>query len=261
MLPFYLLTFFAAMPILAYVLAQKTNNKGLVIGLTTIVLSLCLAIFISKFAILGSLQKQIINNKIFNQIYIDSKISSEHLKGIEAQLNEDELKNWLVKLAAEAINLKKLNSAESLITFSERFFITNNEKLIFYGLYTNLRDAKFPEYKDVVFSVDTESDLPCLIKSGNIDLFIMNGPEIPIAKKEINDIKDMMLTNLDSMIPGFDLASAHLNQETIEFNIKISCIDNPNFFYVKNLIVLNQTSTSNTYKINLNEWLKVSQEL
>jgi len=261
MLPFYLLTFFAAMPILAYALAQKTNNKGLVIGFTTIVLSLCLITFVSKFAILGSLQKQILNNKIFDQIFIDSKISSEYLKEIEALLKEDELKNWLVRLTAKAINLKKLNSAESLITFSERFFITNNEKLIFYGLYTNLRDAKFPEYKDVVFLVDTESDLPCLIKTANIDLFIMNGPDIPIAKREINDIKDMILTNFDSMIPGFDLASAHLNQETIEFNIKISCIDNSDFFYVKNLIVLNQTSTSTIYKINLNEWLKAPQEL
>ena len=261
MLPFYLLTFFAALPILAYILAQKTNNKGLVIGFTTIVLSLCLVVFVSKFAILGSLQKQILNNKIFDQIYVDSKISSEHLKEIEALLNEDELKNWLVGLTTEAINLNKLNSAESLITFSERFFITNNEKLIFYGLYTNLRDARFPEYKDVVFSVDTKSDLPCSIKSGNIDLFIMNGPDIPIAKKEIDNIKDMILTNLDSVIPGFDLASAHLNQETIEFNIKISCIDNSDFFYVKNLIVLNQTSTANKYKINLNEWLKTPQEL
>ena len=71
----------------------------------------------------------------------------------------------------------------------------------------------------------------------------------------------MILTNLDSVIPGFDLASAHLNQETIEFNIKISCIDNFDFFYVKNLIVLNQTSTANKYKINLNEWLKTPQEL
>ena len=261
MLPFFLLTFFAAIPIFAYVLAQKTNNKGLVIGFTTIVLSLCLVMFVSKFAILGTLQKQILNNKIFDQIYIDSKISSEYFRELESLINEDELKSWLVLLTSEAINLKKLNSAESLITFSERFFTTNNEKLIFYELYMNLRDARFPEYKDVVFSVDTESDLPCLIKSGNIDLFIMNGPDVPIAKKEIDDIKDMILTNLDSVIPGFDLASAHLNQETIELNIKISCINNSDFFYVKNLIVLNQTSISNTYKINLNEWLKTPQEL
>ena len=47
-----------------------------------------------------------------------------------------------------AINIEKLNSAESLIAFSEKFFVTNNEKVIFYGLYTNLRDTKFPKFKE-----------------------------------------------------------------------------------------------------------------
>ena len=68
MLPFLLLTFIAGLPILAYVLAQKTNNKGMVIGSSIIIFSICLIIFISKFAILGSLQKQILTNKIFDEI-------------------------------------------------------------------------------------------------------------------------------------------------------------------------------------------------
>ena len=80
MLIFYLLTIFAALPILAYILAQRTNNKGLVFGLTVIVMTSCLIIYISKFALIGSVQKQIINNKVFDQIYVDSKISSEYLK-------------------------------------------------------------------------------------------------------------------------------------------------------------------------------------
>ena len=63
------------------------------------------------------------------------------------------------------------------------------------------------------------------------------------------------------MIPGFDLASAKLNQETIEFNIEITCLENNKNYYLKNLVVLDNSSTHNTYKINLNEWLKDSQEL
>jgi hypothetical protein len=63
------------------------------------------------------------------------------------------------------------------------------------------------------------------------------------------------------MIPGFDLASAKLNQETIEFNIEITCLENNKNFYLKNLVVLDNNRTHNTYKINLNEWLKDSQEL
>ena len=170
-------------------------------------------------------------------------------------------KNWLIRLITKSIDLKKLNSAESLIAFSENFFTTSNEKIIFYGLYTSLRDQKFPEFKDSSFAIGLDSKTPCLIKDGKINLFIMNGPEIPIATKEFKNIEDIKITNSDSMIPGFDLASAKLNQETIEFNIEITCLENNKNFYLKNLVVLDNSSTHNTYKINLNEWLKDSQEL
>ena len=259
MLIFYLLTIFAALPILAYILAQRTNNKGLVFGLTVIVMTSCLIIYISKFALIGSVHKQIINNKVFDQIYVDSKISSEYLKEIEDMLHEQELRNWLIALITKSIDLNKLNSAESLIAFSENFFITSNEKIVFYSLYTALRDKKFPEFKDSSFIVDFNSTSPCLIKDGEANLFIMNGPKIPIATTKFLNIQSLTITNDHSSIPGFDLASANLNKETIEFNVTINCEDSSKKFYVKNLVVLDKNRALNTYKINLNEWLKSPQ--
>ena len=261
MIIFYLLTIFASLPIIAYVLAQKTSNKGLIFGSTIIAMTFCLVIFISKFALIGSVQKQNINNKIFDQIYVDSKISSQYLKEIEEILEDQELKNWLIALITKSIDLKKLNSAESLIAYSENFFTTSNEKIVFYGLYTLLRDQKFPDFQDSSFAIDRNSKSPCLIKDGKINLFIMNGPEIPLAKKDFLDFTDIQVTNLDSVIPGFDLASAHLNQETIEFGIDIVCSNSNETYYLKNLIVLDKNKSFNTYKIDLNEWLKKSQEL
>ena len=261
MVIFYLLTIFAALPIIAYVLAQKTSHKGLIFGSTIIILTICLVVFISKFAFIGSVQKQVLSNKIFDQIYIDERISPEYLNEINSILSEQELKNWLINLSGKSIDLNKLNSAESLITFSERFFNSNEEKLIFYGMYTTLRDAKFPEFKDARLVIDSNSSTPCLIESGIINLFIMNGPEIPLAKKDFLDFTDIQVTNLDSVIPGFDLASAHLNQETIEFGIDIICSNSNETYYLKNLIVLDKNKSFNTYKIDLNEWLKKSQEL
>jgi len=261
MLIFLLLTFIAVLPIFAYLLAQKTNNKGLVIGSSIIIFSICLIIFISKFAILGSVQKQILANKIFDEIYIDSKISKEYLNRIKRILSEEELKTWLVSLISESIELKKLNSAESLITFSEMFFVSNSEKLIFYRLYTNLRDEKFPKYKDSNFIIDSDSRYPCLVEAGKISIFINNGPGIPLAKKEFSSMQDIVLNNQNSVIPGFDIASAQLNQETIELNIEIFCNENDYSFYLKNLIILAKDQTSTKYKIDLNEWLKVPQEL
>ena len=173
----------------------------------------------------------------------------------------NELKSWLINLISKSIELNKLNSAESLITFSERFFETNNEKIIFYGLYTSLRNAKFPQFKDASFIIDKDSRFPCSFKNAIAKLFVMNGPEIPIAQKEFESIGRAKLTNLDSVIPGFDLASAHLNNETIEFNLDIFCIENGEVFSVRNLIILDKNQPSNTYKINSNEWLKKLQEL
>ena len=258
---FYLLTILAALPIIAYVLAQKTLNKGLIFGSSLLILSLCLFIFISKFAFVGSFEKQTLNNKIFDEIYIDSSISVEYLQQLENILDEDELKNWLVGLIGKSIDLKKLTSAESLIAFSERFFISNNEKLIFYNLYSALRDEKFPKFKSSSLKIDSSSLYPCSIRNGEVTLFITNGPEIPIAKKEFQNKDNISLNNLDSVIPGFDLASAYLNQESIEMKIKINCLDDQQIFFVENKIFLNQDIPFNSYKINLNEWFKTPQEL
>jgi hypothetical protein len=260
MIIFYFLLFLASLPIIAYLLSQKTNNKGIIFGSSILVLSLCLIIFISKFAVLGDVNNQMLSDKILDQIYIDSVISKEHLKEVESSLSEEELKIWMISLISKSIELNKLKSAESMIAFSESFFNSNNEKVIFYELYTNLRDAKFPEFTSASFDFDKSSKLPCLTNNGIVKLFIMNGPDIPIAQSEFTNIYDVNLTNADSIIPGFDLASAYLNNETIELEINIFCINSENFIS-KNLIVLNKNSSSNTYKINSNEWLKKPQEL
>ena len=260
MLIFYFITLFAALPVMAYVLAAKTKNKGMVFGSSVIVLTFCIIIYLSKFSIIGSLQNQLINNKIFDEIYLDSKISNEYLKKIEDNLNEQQVKDWLIRYISKSIDLKKLNSAESLITYSEKFFSSNEEKLVFYELYSVLRDAKFPEFINSEFAINFNSTTPCFVKSGEVKLFIMNGPDIPIASKKFTTIEDLSLKNSDSIIPGFDLASAHLNRETLEFSVDIICSDNSNY-YLKNLFVLNEDSSYNSYKIKSNEWLKISQEL
>ena len=258
---FYLLVFFAALPIIAYLLGQKTDNKGIILGYSILILSFCLIAFVSKFALFGSVNKQVLTNKIIEEIYIDSQVPQEYLKEIESILDSKEIQVWMISLISKSINIGKLNAAESLIAFSEKFFVTNNEKIIFYGLYTNLRDAKFPEFKDSNFQIHQSSEVPCRVDTGNIQFFIMNGPEIPIAKKDFEDIENIFITNSDSIIPGFDLASANLNNEEIEFEINLTCKESIEEFYIRNLIVLNRNTISYSYKIGLNEWLKKSQEL
>ena len=256
MLIFYLLTLFAALPILAYLLSQRTANKGIVLGTTTFVLIGCLILFISKFAILGTVQKQTLSEQINNQIYIDEKISSKSLKQFDSLLNAQEKKAWSIELISKSIDIKKLNSAESLLGFSEKFFVSNPEKLIFYSLYTQLRDTRFPEYKNSSFEISSDSYFPCEVETGTASLFINNGPEIPIAKKTFTKANDILLTNSNSTIPGFDIASAYLNNETIDIKINIICKNIEANYHISNLLVLDKNRVTNTYKIEQNEWLK-----
>ena len=253
---FYLLTIFASLPILAYVLSQRTSYKGIVFATTVFVMIGCLILFVSKFAILGSVKKQALTNNINNQIYIDEKISVENLKQFDSLLNIEEKKVWSIELISKSIDLKKLNSAESLLGFSEQFFVSNSEKLIFYSLFTQLRDTKFPEYKNSSFQISSDSYFPCDVEEGSVRLFINNGPEIPIAEKQFSQIDEMFVLNTDSTIPGFDIASAHLNKETIEINIRILCKSSKENYSISNLLVLDKERVTNSYKITSNEWLK-----
>ena len=69
-----------------------------------------------------------------------------------------------------------MDSAESLLGFSEKFFVSNSEKLIFYSLYTQLRDTKFPEYKDSSFQISSDSYFPCDIETGLVKLIYKQWP-------------------------------------------------------------------------------------
>ena len=85
--------------------------------------------------------------------------------------------------------------------------------------------------------------------------------DFPIAEKLFKQSEEIYVSNQDSLIPGFDLSSAYLNDETIESVIAINCKDTSLNFLSKDLIVLEKNQPSLNYKIELNEWLKESQEL
>ena len=87
-------------------------------------------------------------------------------------------------------------------------------------------------------------------------IYINNGPKIPVAEKQFTQLDEIFLTNANSSIPGFDIASAHLNNETIEIDIKISCKSSKENYYINNLLILDKNKVTNSYKINSNEWLK-----
>ena len=252
----YLLSFFALLPIFAYLLNQGTTNKGYILGIATIIILLCIFSFIGKFSYLGFFEEQELTNEIKDNIKNDNGISSKTLQKFE-QLIEDENKiYWMQGLILEAIDSKKYNSAENLITYSERYFKSSEEKFIFYSLYRDLRDSKFPLFANATILIDFDRPPNCSNYSGLVEIFIMNGPDIPIAKINVNENIMAILNNTSSSIPGFDVSSAYLNKETVDIQFSLICKNSETEYTTEALVLLDQSEPSNTYKISSNEWLK-----
>jgi hypothetical protein len=255
----YLLAFFAFIPMLAYLLSQKTKNKGYIFGISFLVILICLFSVIGKYSFLGSIENQKINSNILINIDNDRKIPKKIIQKFDKNINNQEKLYWLQSYIKKAIEDNKLIAAESLISISEPYFQTADEKYIFYSLYTNLRDAKFPIYAKSELFINFISPPGCENLEGSLDVFIVNGPQIPIATKQFTNSSELVLKNTDSSIPGFDLASAYLNQEALDLKILLNCTDLDTTFYSESTLLFNNNQPVNSYNIKANEWSKREQ--
>ena len=255
----YLLAFFAFIPMLAYLLSQKTKNKGYIFGISFLVILICLFSVIGKYSFLGSIENQKINSNILINIDNDRKIPKKIIQTFDKNINNQEKLYWLQSYIKKAIEDNKLIAAESLISISEPYFQTADEKYIFYSLYTNLRDAKFPIYAKSELFINFISPPGCENLEGSLDVFIVNGPQIPIATKQFTNSSELVLKNTDSSIPGFDLASAYLNQEALDLKILLNCTDLDTTFYSESTLLFNNNQPVNSYNIKANEWSKREQ--
>lgn len=255
----YLLAFFAFIPMLAYLLSQKTKNKGYIFGISFLVILICLFSVIGKYSFLGSIENQKINSNILINIDNDRKIPKKIIQKFDKNINNQEKLYWLQSYIKKAIEDNKLIAAESLISISEPYFQTADEKYIFYSLYTNLRDAKFPIYAKSELFINFISPPGCENLEGSLDVFIANGPQIPIATKQFTNSSELVLKNTDSSIPGFDLASAYLNQEALDLKILLNCTDLDTTFYSESTLLFNNNQPVNSYNIKANEWSKREQ--
>ena len=203
--------------------------------------------------------KQEINNKIFLIIEQDNEIPVNLFNSFDAIIDEESKLYWAQSYIQKAMSEQKLQAAESLISFSEKYFMTSDEKFIFYTLYTELRDLKFPNFSDSKFILKLSPPSECLKFEGNVSLFILNGPNIPIASLDFQDSIEVILNNKNSSIPGFDLASAYLNQEALELKASLFCIENNLDYFSENALLFDQNNHINSYNIRPNEWLKREQ--
>ena len=259
-LPYIAITILFLLPIIAFLFKQVNNLKGVVIGVTVLITSVVLLAYFSSFSFIGNYQISSLNNKIIQKILNNNEIEDDLFSEFNLVVPVEDQKIWLVKYLNKSISDKKIKSAESLIAFSEPFFQTNEEKLVFYNFYTMLRDLKFPISKEVALMVDLSSldSLECLILESEIEVYINNGPEIPIASKKSSDLDKILLDSSHSLIPGFDLSSAYLNNEEMLLEAKILCENSVTYTFESTFFFI-ISSPLNDYKIETNQWSTVTQ--
>ena len=259
-LPYIAITILFLLPIIAFLFKQVTNLKGVVIGVTVFITSIVLLAYFSSFSFIGNYQISSLNNKIIQKILNNNEIEDDLFSEFDLVVPVEDQKIWLVKYLNKSISDKKIKSAESLIAFSEPFFKTNEEKLVFYNFYTMLRDLKFPISKEVALMVDLSSlgSLECSILESEIEVYINNGPEIPIASKKSSDLDKILLDSSHSLIPGFDLSSAYLNNEEMLLEAKILCENGVSYSFESTFFFI-ISSPINDYKIESNQWSTVTQ--
>ena len=107
----YLLSFFALLPIFAYLLNQGTANKGYIIGISTIIVFLCIFSFIGKFSYLGFFEEQVLTNEMKDDIKNDTSISTATLNKFE-QLIEDENKIYFLIFYHNLYEVIQLNQSD-----------------------------------------------------------------------------------------------------------------------------------------------------
>ena len=192
-------------------------------------------------------------------INVNNKISENITREFNNNISNEDKVYWLQSYINKAIEDSKFIAAESLISISEQYFQTTDEKFIFYTLYTKLRDAKFPDFANSKLIININTPLECSNFFGTAEVFIMNGPKISIASKEFTDSSIFELENIDSSIPGFDLASAYLNQETLDLKVSLNCPEIASIFYSENALLIDNNQPVNSYNIKANEWFKREQ--
>ena len=255
----YLLAFFAFIPVLAYLLSQNTKNKGYIFGISFLVVLICLFTVVGRYSFLGSIKNQKINSEILMDINANNKISENITREFNKSINNEDKVYWLQNYINKAIEDSKFIAAESLISISEQYFQTTDEKFIFYTLYTKLRDAKFPDFAESKLIINLMLPVSCSSFFGTAELYIMNGPKIPIASKKFTNSSEFIFKNIDSSIPGFDLASAYLNQETLDLKVSLNCTEIASIFYSENALLFDKNQPINSYNIEANEWFKREQ--
>ncbi len=261
----YLLLLFALLPIIFYLFARHQDSKNYVFLLSIIIFGGISLLYFSPHAIIGKFSESKLISKIDSKIKKNNELSFEDLNSISSLQNEELGFIYLSQLITNSLNASSFDSADSIIQFISSKYVGDDYQIEKFELLTQIRDAKYPEYLNARIIVRNllPVDCPETTKVELIaQLFLKNGPSIPISYQELNNynlVSNFFIDKATAPVKGFDLPSMILNKETGVLNLVLNC-DEEDFLLNKE-ISFNLNIESFPYVMNIlqSEWSKKEQ--
>ena len=125
----------------------------------------------------------------------------------------------------------------------------------------DLRDAKYPDLVNSNLLIKIENPPNCNLQSLKFSVSIVGGPALDIATIEIisPDInKPFRLDKSNSLVRGFDITSAFLQQAMIRVKAQAQC-NNSTFQAFKSIDLKYSKDNQDELFFYANEWLKKEQ--
>jgi len=250
------------LPVISYLLQPLSNKKSIVFLTTFILFGGFFFNFISPNSYIGSWVQATQSESLISTISRNAEFDTLFInKYLESASSEDESFLLGAKVFYKAIELKAFNSAESILKTLNLRFISENFQVPIFNLLADLRDVKYPNLANSKVLVHIENPPNCHLKFLQFFVSIPDGPEVNIASREIlspNIDMPFKLDKSNSLLRGFDIASAFLQQEIIKVEVQAKC-DNSVFQSFKSLDLKYSKENQEELFFYTNEWLKKEQ--
>ena len=250
------------LPILSYLLNPLSKQKSLIFLFTFLFFGSFLVNFVSNNSLLGSWVDANHSDSILHAISSDEEFNDDLIKNFFANESSAE-KSFLlgVDIFYKSLELKSFNSAESILRKLNTQFSSENFQVPIFNLLADLRDLKYPDLANSKVLLSIENPPNCNLQSLQFFVSILGGPQINIAAREIISPNIEELISLDksnSLVRGFDITSAFLQQETIKVEAQAKC-DNGLFQSFKSIDLRYSKDNKEKLFFYTNEWLKKQQ--
>ena len=247
------------LPIISYLLHPLSTQKSIVFLTTFLIFGGFIINFFSTNPFLGSWVHANQSESIYRSISRNEELSSPLINQyLENTPSKDESFMRGVQVFYKALELESFNSAESILQTLNSQFISENFQVPIFNLLADLRDSKYPDLADSKLLINIENPSDCNLQSLKFSVSIPDGPDVSIAAKEIisPDLeKPFVLDKSHSLVRGFDITSAFLQQEMIKIKAHAQC-DNSAFQAFKSLDLKYSKGNQDELFFYANEWLK-----